>query len=100
MIRLILVFVLFFSCNSSKQFKQDTIPFQTIDQDFYGGFTDFKFIEIEDVKSLKEVYDLLSKYKSPSLEVPKVNFDKEIVIALFLGEKTSGGYSISVGKSS
>lgn len=96
MIRLILVFVLFFSCTSSKNYNQDIIPFQTIEQDFYGGLTNSKFIVIEDINSLEEVYDLLNKYKSPSLEVPKINFDKETVIALFLGEKNSGGYSISV----
>lgn len=98
MIRLILVFVLFFSCTSSKDLSQDTIPFQTITQDYYGGLIDSKFIVIEDVKSLDEVYDLLSKGKSPKLEAPKINFDNETIIALFLGEKTSGGYSISVEK--
>ena len=98
MIRLILVLVFLYSCASSKNLDQDIIPFQTIDQGFYGGFVDSKFIVIDNIKSLEEIYSQLSKHQSPKLEVPKINFEDETVIALFLGEKTSGGHSISVEK--
>ena len=96
MIRLIVISIFFFSCTSSKNLRQDTIPFQLIAQEVYGGKSDSSFEVIEDSNSLEEVYALLSKSISPSLEVPKINFDRQIVIALFLGEKTSGGHSIIV----
>jgi PrcB C-terminal len=89
------------SCNVvhnkvSKQLMQETIPFQILAQDTYGGYTDSKFMVIEDNKSLTEVFNLLNKSRLPELEIPAINFKEELVIALFLGEKNSGGYAITV----
>ncbi|NOY47416.1 MAG: protease complex subunit PrcB family protein [Chlorobi bacterium] len=102
MIRLLASCILLLSsCNAahnkaSKQLIQETIPFQILAQDTYGGYTDSKFLVIEDNKSLTEVFNLLNKSRSPELEIPAINLKKETVIALFLGEKTSGGYAITV----
>jgi NDP-sugar pyrophosphorylase family protein len=81
---------------ASKQLIQETIPFHILVQDTYGGYTDSKFMVIETEKSLAEVFNLLNKSRSPKFEIPAINFKKETVIALFLGEKTSGGYAITV----
>lgn len=103
MMRLLVSCMLFvFACNvghnkaSSKQLIKQTIPFQILAQDTYGGYTDSRFMVIEDNESLTEVFNLLNKTRSPALTIPAINFKKERVIALFLGEKTSGGYSIAV----
>jgi PrcB C-terminal len=102
MIRFLASFmVLFLSCNvgrnkASKQLMQETIPFQILLQDTHGGYTESKFTVIVDNESLTEVYNLLNKSRSPKLKTPVINFEKEMVIALFLGEKNSGGYAITV----
>jgi PrcB C-terminal len=102
MIRLLLgcIFLLS-SCNvghnkASKQRIQETILFQMLVQDTYGGYTDSKFMVIEDNESLTEVFNIFNKSRSPQLKIPIINFEKETVIALFLGEKYSGGYAITV----
>lgn len=83
---------------SSNQLLQETIAFKTLHEDFFGGYTDSKFIVITDKKSLTQVYNLINKGKFPEIKTPEINFDKEMVVALFLGEKNSGGYAISVEK--
>jgi len=92
---------LFSSCGAgnnkaAEQLIQETIPFQILLQNTYGGYTDSKFLVIEDNKSLTEVFNLLNKSRYPKLKIPVINFEKEMVIALFLGEKNSGGYAITV----
>ncbi len=102
MIRLVAVCIfLFSSCGSginknTKSLGQNIIAFEKLAQDFYGGMTDSKFIVIKDVKSLHMVYNVINEGKTPELKTPIINFEQETVIALFLGEKNSGGYSIDV----
>ena len=74
----------------------DTITFEILAQNSNGGKTDSEFMVIKDKKALNEIYGLISKGRFPKLEIPLINFEQETVVALFLGEKTSGGYSISV----
>ena len=104
MIRLSAIYIfLLSSCSSSSTINkqtiiisQDTITFETLAEDFYGGMTDSKFIVIKDETTLNEIYKLINKSKSPGIKIPIINFEKETVLVLFLGEKSSGGHSISV----
>ncbi|MCH7523715.1 MAG: protease complex subunit PrcB family protein [Bacteroidetes bacterium] len=104
MMRLFAIYIfLLSSCSSSSTINkqtmiisQDTITFETLAEDFYGGMTDSKFIVIKDETTLNEIYKLINKSKSPGIKIPIINFEKETVLVLFLGEKTSGGHSISV----
>ena len=45
---------------------------------------------------LEKIYTTINKTRRPGYSVPKIDFSKEIVIALFMGSKTSGGYSIKI----
>lgn len=104
MIRLFAIYIfLLSSCSSSSTINkqtmiisQDTITFETLAEDFYGGMTDSKFIVIKEETTLNEIYKLINKSKSPGIKIPIINFEKETVLVLFLGEKSSGGHSISV----
>lgn len=102
MIRFLTISVfIFFSCGlginkKSEPLNQSIITFETLAQDFYGGMTESKFMTIKNKKDLDTLYNLINTGKIPKSETPKINFDKETVVALFLGERTSGGYSIWV----
>jgi lysyl-tRNA synthetase class I len=104
MMRLVaLYFILLFSCSttinkSTNPLPQEIIPFETLAQDFYGGMADSNHLVIKDTESLVNIYELINKGRIPALDIPTINFNKETVIALFLGEKNSGGYSIAVEK--
>ncbi len=102
MIRLVVACIfLLSSCSSeinkkSRSISQDIIAFDIIAQDEFGGMTDSKFIVIKDEATFSEIFKLIGKGRLPELELPTIDFKKETVIALFLGEKASGGYSITV----
>ena len=104
MMRLFAIYIfLLSSCSSSSTINkqtmiisQDTITFETLAEDFYGGMTDSKFIVIKEETTLNKIYKLINKSKSPGIKIPIINFEKETVLVLFLGEKSSGGYSIAV----
>jgi len=103
MIRLFIAYIIFFStsCSSginknNKPLQQSTVAFETLKQDVYGGMVASKFMIIKNEKDLDLVYSSINKSRTPELEMPTIDFDKETIIALFLGEKNSGGHSIAV----
>ncbi len=75
MIRLSAIYIfLLSSCSSSSTINkqtiiisQDTITFETLAEDFYGGMTDSKFIVIKEETTLNEIYKLINKSKSPGI---------------------------------
>ena len=102
MIRLIAICIfLSSSCGSginknTNPLLQNIIAFELLAQDFYGGMIESKFMVIKNEKTLDTIYNLINEGKTPVLKMPVINFEQETVLALFLGEKNSGGYSIDV----
>ena len=46
----------------------------------------------------KEVWEKVHRFRLPTPELPVVDFEKEMVIAVFMGERKSGGYEIEIKK--
>ena len=46
----------------------------------------------------KEIWGKAQVLRLPKPELPKIDFEKEMVIAVFMGERSSGGYSIEIIK--
>lgn len=44
----------------------------------------------------KEVWGKVYALRLPRPELPKIDFEKEMVVAVFMGERPSGGYSIEI----
>lgn len=92
----IFLFVLI-GCANTKQVKEpQKVTFETLLEGSHGGYRDGEFIIINNNKDLKRIYTQINKIRKPGFPIPKIDFNKELVIALFLGEKPSGGYSIYV----
>ncbi len=62
----------------------------------HGGYKDAKQFIINDNQSLSQVYMKLNMMRKPGISVPKIDFDKNTVLALFLGTKTAGGYTYEI----
>lgn len=62
----------------------------------HGGYIDSKYLVIKDPKTLQQVYSKINMIRRPGIPVPKIDWSKEMVIALFMGQKNYGGYTISV----
>jgi hypothetical protein len=69
------------------------IAFEVLKQDAYGGREKESFVVISTQSDLANLYKELGWNN-----VPTVDFNKNNVVALFMGQKNTGGYSISVRK--
>lgn len=61
-----------------------------------GGFTTPQIWVIKEPKALSEVYGQINRTRKPGFKIPKVDLSKETIVAIFMGEKTSGGYAVTV----
>jgi hypothetical protein len=69
----------------------NAITFEILKQDAYGGREKESTMVITSNEELKSLYKELGWS-----DVPKVDFGKNSVVALFMGQKNKGGYSIGV----
>jgi len=100
-----LLFTILLGCNSSKRIntsinnndnKYTQVSFETLVKDQTGGYVKEEIRIISDRKSLLKVYGYVNRIRKPGFPIPTIDFSKETVIAVFMGEKTSGGYAVSV----
>ncbi|WP_116788076.1 protease complex subunit PrcB family protein [Flavobacterium psychrotrophum] len=67
--------------------------FEVLKQEVYGGWDDESNLIISKQSELDKLYKELNQG-----DAPKINFETNKVVALFMGQKRTGGYSISVRK--
>ena len=80
----------------SKDPEQDSQEFTVILQEAYGGLESEENRVITNGKGLQEAYAIINRFRRPGLPVPEIDFNKYIVVAIFLGERNTGGYSAEV----
>ena len=51
---------------------------------------------IDNLESWKKVWREVHQTVSPKPKLPKVDFEKQVVLAVFMGEKNTGGYRIQI----
>ena len=62
------------------------------------GITEPKWIVVTDAKDWSELWEHIHKIKIPKPELPTVDFSKNMVIAVFMGDKPTAGYSIQISE--
>ncbi|AWG26418.1 protease complex subunit PrcB family protein [Flavobacterium kingsejongi] len=89
------VTLLLFSCNTGKKVvSNESAPeFKVLTVSEYKGKEKKMYEVIQNEAQLKALY---AAVEDP--EVPTIDFKKSRIVALFLGEKNSGGYGIAVDK--
>lgn len=75
---------------------QDRIEHSLILQEAYGGLKEEENRVITNEKGLQEAYGIINRFRRPGLPVPEVDFDKYMIVAIFLGERNTGGHSAEV----
>lgn len=85
----LLTVLILFSCSSTKSAK--TVSFDVLTDSAYRGKTTQSYEIIDNHEDLKKVYAVVKDEL-----VPNVDFAKCRIVALFMGEKTSGGYAIGI----
>ncbi len=77
---------------------ENEIPFKTIAKGEYSGYIEKANLVINDEKTFSEIWNGVNKITTPLPAEPKIDFSNETVIAVFLGEKNTGGHSIEIKK--
>ena len=75
------------------------IPFLTIDKGYRSGIKERRFgIVISTEEEWERLWTLHKSTVSPAPKVPAVDFQQEMIVAVFSGEKRTGGYGIEIRK--
>lgn len=96
LLQLGLMLVLFSSCSINVLNNMNAnvgTTFELLKQEAYGGWDDESNLIISKQSELDKLYKDLNLGTAP-----KINFESNKVVALFMGQKRTGGYSISVRK--
>lgn len=85
-----------FSCNCKKAVAEENSTsnqalFEVLNESQYQGREEEAFVVIKDQSSLNALYQSINNEN-----VPKIDFNKQRVAAVFLGQRNSGGYAIKV----
>jgi hypothetical protein len=71
------------------------VSFQTVEKGFYSGVKEPLQIIIRDQAEWKSLWQRHTSIKGNQPPAPVIDFGDQIVVAVFLGEKPTGGYQIS-----
>jgi hypothetical protein len=87
-----------FSQSGYAQQKTTYVPFVAVDKGFYSGIRERRFLTIKTEKDWKDLWQAHTAITTPPKPLPAVDFEKEMIVAVFGGEKPSGGHGIEILK--
>jgi hypothetical protein len=85
-------------CSAANMRTIEQVAFVNIDKGFRSGVRERKFVVI---KTANEWEELWSSHVSGSISpkaLPSIDFQTEMIVAVFLGEKMTGGYDVEIIK--
>jgi hypothetical protein len=53
-------------------------------------------VVVKDQKAWEDLWAIMNGRIRPQPELPKIDFDKQMVIGVFMGSRNSGGYSVKI----
>ena len=72
------------------------ITFDKVTSQSHGGTLEEKFVLVKSNAELKKIFTQLNITRKPGIPLPLIDFDKESIIVLFLGQQNSGGHTIFI----
>ena len=72
------------------------VPFQTLEKGFHSGVRESLQIVIRAQAEWKDLWQRHASTKATPPPPPVIDFNKETVVGVFLGEKPTGGYDIEI----
>lgn len=62
----------------------------------YSGYTAPSHMVIETEDQWREVWEQVHRFRRPRPELPGLDFEEKMVVAVFMGQRSSGGYRIEI----
>ena len=72
------------------------VSFTVVESSVQGGSSERQNLLAATEMEFKEIWDQTHRYVEPKPAMPKVDFKKEMIACVMMGERTSSGYSIQV----
>lgn len=72
------------------------LGFEEVEQGAQSGIRDPRGIAVRDGETWGALWQEHTAGVDPPLPVPEVDFGREMVVAFFLGERPTGGYSVEI----
>jgi hypothetical protein len=72
------------------------VPFETIEEGQFSGIVSQRFEVVRDEESFAQLWLDHTAPASPPPEAPVIDFEQDMVIAVFLGTQPTGGFSVEV----
>ena len=69
---------------------------ETVGVGSYSGVTQMTFASVKNAKEWKKIWDQTHAHEAPPPPMPTVNFRKDMVLVVFLGQRSDGGYAIKI----
>ena len=89
------IFLLFFLFSCSNKNEIESVNFETLSKDFYSQQVQEENYVVKDPESLNQLLDLIGN-TNLAVTVEDIDFSEDMVVAVFMGEKPTGGYSIEI----
>ncbi len=74
----------------------NAISIETVSKGYYCGHPDRKDYVINSQDEWEELWDITFSNTYPHPDVPTIDFTRNTIIAVYLGQRGSGGYSIEI----
>lgn len=97
---LILFSLILVGCSSNKhsvlEKGSDTMTWETILENSHGGPVKPQIIVAKEASITEEFYAQINKARKPGFAIPEIDYTKEMLIMVCMGEKNTGGYGSSI----
>ena len=93
---LAVVVIFLAACSVAGTADVERISFTTVDQGFQSAVQERKTLVIKNEKGWRELEQMQSSPFKPAKPVPTIDFNQEMIVAVFAGEKPTGGYGIEI----
>lgn len=95
----IFVVILFSACKGGQPVQENTpsdVPFQVLINASQSNIEEPQRRIIDNQKELESLFAEINKTRDPEIPIPEIDFDKEIIAFVNLGQTSTGGYTITV----
>ncbi len=76
--------------------KKTEIEFSTFERGSYSGINREHFIIVSNHNELEDLWGMMYSHHYPVPDIPEIDFENTILAAVFMGEKSTGGYSVNI----
>ncbi len=83
-----------FACASVS--GENSLPIRSLARGGFSGIREPEREVIADKKAWEQIWSRHNKSRKPTAALPEVDFEKEMVIAVTMGTKRTGGYAVEI----